>query len=761
MKVWDPKSITFKLALAIFGTALFVFGILFFINYVKTREMIRANALDNAAHVADAAAARIESSLRAVEEQAQALASIALMEPIQEPRIRRMLKSLVSQPGTPVYGMGLSAPSQKVAPYYYRAAGGVAFADLASPDYDYRKWSWYQEPKALGTPVWSEPYFDRGAGQVMMATYSIPLYSTLRGKREFIGVVSADIALDWLERLVTPLNVFDKGYGYLISRKGTYVTHPINERVLKTTILEVAKAEPTLALVAEKMLAGESGFLPHQSTVTGKRSLIYFMLLKSSGWSLALVMPEDELLSDLRRLNRVSAILVLFGMVALLLFIVLVLEKFTRPLRALSVAADRIGKGEFDMALPTVRSQDEVGHLAQDFEKMRQSLKSYVQDLGRETAAREGIERELKIARSIQRDILPSLPKEWEKIPEFKLAAMAEPAKEVGGDFYDFFMPDPDHLFFLIADVSGKGVAAALFMAMTKTLLRHTAMTTRDPAEVLKRVNTEIVHDNPSCTFVTVFAAVLNIRDGNLVYANAGHNPPIVVSSRGTRYLESAKSPACGVFEEATYQAHTLRLNAGESLLLYTDGVTEAENPNQKMFSEEKLTACLSYEADPAQSIDRVLAAVRVFVSGTPPSDDLTLVALRYQGAGEVLKLRNRVEELPALYRTIERFCSTHGLHEECSGEMSLVLEEVFTNVCKYAGSDLTVEFTLSTKDGFVEWKVVDTGIPFDPVEYPPLSDSELTVGGKGIHLIRRVMDRLEYERAGDRNVLIGRKRMK
>ncbi|MBA4393366.1 MAG: hypothetical protein C0407_07420 [Desulfobacca sp.] len=298
-------------------------------------------------------------------------------------------------------------------------------------------------------------------------------------------------------------------------------------------------------------------------------------------------------------------------------------------------ATEDIAKGNLDGVLPPVKSHDEVGKMTEGFKTMQKSLKEYIQKLTETTAAKERMESELSIAREIQMSILPKIFPPFPERSEFDLYALIEPAREVGGDFYDFFLIDPTHLCFVIADVSGKGVPASLFMAVTKTLIKATAKAEITPADILTQVNTELASGNDAAMFVTIFCGILNTRTGEILYANAGHNPPLLIDKEGkVSYLQISGGLVLGVMEEICYQVESLHLQTGESLFMYTDGVTEAMNIKEELFSEERLQKDLTLAADRPikEMINTLMQRINDFSGEALQSDDITMMVLQYKG---------------------------------------------------------------------------------------------------------------------------------
>ena len=327
------------------------------------------------------------------------------------------------------------------------------------------------------------------------------------------------------------------------------------------------------------------------------------------------------------------------GILLLALMITLIARSITTPLRALAAATEVIAKGDFDVSLPQVSGDDEVGALSSAFSTMKESLKDYIGRLTETTAAKERIESELKIAHDIQMGILPKIFPPLPDLDELDLFAVIEPAKEVGGDFYDFFQIDDIHICFIIADVSGKGVPASLFMAVARTLIKSTARKGITPDEILRRVNNELSADNENCMFATIFCGVLNLVTGELLYANGGHNPPVYIPKNGAAsFFPSSGGLVVGVMEEAVYRCDRLPLVPGDRLFFYTDGVTEAMNPQDEQFSGERLLHGLSgiHETPVRETLYMILDAIHAHAGAAPQSDDITMmiVQLRKLPAG-------------------------------------------------------------------------------------------------------------------------------
>lgn len=415
-------------------------------------------------------------------------------------------------------------------------------------------------------------------------------------------------------------------------------------------------------------------------------------------------------------------------------------------------------------------SKDEIGQLAGAFLDMESELQRHIEDLRIATAAKQRIESELAIARDIQRSLVPSTFPPFPDRPELNLHAELISAREVSGDFYDFFLVDERHLCFVIGDVSDKGVPASLFMALTRTLLRALARLPGASAQsIVTRLNEEISRDNESCMFVTLFCGVLDTQTGEVSYCNAGHNPPWLLGRTGPQVLDPQRSPALGMSPSAKYAAERLQLEPGDLLFLYTDGVTEAQDANRQLFGDQRLQDALNEHRNAGcQALIRgVLAAVRAFVGDTPASDDLTLLALRYRGpelhtgGRRDFHTAGDPDSLATLTEAWQQVAGEAGLSADAAFRGRTVLEEVVTNAYQHGGSgrneDIRVRFQPAEHDCRIEIRYPGAEFDLTAAEAPQidLSVDERPIGGLGIHLVRNLADDLRYRHESGTNTVV------
>ena len=466
--------------------------------------------------------------------------------------------------------------------------------------------------------------------------------------------------------------------------------------------------------------------VPEADTVPGRKYQIYDEDIDKTGWKISIIIPEDVIFAGLNRIGRIVSLLMLLGL-ALLVFI--------------------------------------LWHAARDMMRLVSS-----------TARNERMEGELHIARAIQMAMLPqSWMEDGTRAAGIDLYAVVIPAREVGGDLYDFYRRE-DTLFFCIGDVSGKGVPAAIVMATTRSLFRSVSMHENDVAAIVSQMNGTMSDMNSENMFVTFFIGALNLKTGLLQYCNAGHNAPVLIKSGNDTIspLPSIPNLPLGILSGYAYTPQTATLCSGDTLLLYTDGLTEAENAAHAQYGEERMMQELRNITAAAQPeartvVEQLQQSVSRFVNGAEQSDDLTMMVIRHtapdgslaQKQGEPVRhtivMRNDIQQIPTLAEWVESL----QLPRSLDMTINLALEEAVTNVMLYAyPHDKSGQVLIEAEktDTAVTFVISDSGTAFDPTAQPPaditLSAEERAIGGLGIHLVRQIMDSIAYRREDGRNIL-------
>jgi len=635
-------SLAVKLGLFVLAGTLVIFAPAFTYNFIISRRIVLKNVEESARQAGTATVNKIEAILESVQKVPHYMALSLEKRRIGGDELFEFIDDNV-EANSEIFGSAVAYEPysfDKTAYYYalycYRQGNEIRRMWLGGDRYRFYTYDWYLIPKELDHPLWSEPYFDEGAGEILMSTYSAPFYEDTGTERRLAGVVTADISLDRLAEIISSVKTAKSGFAFLVSQNGVFVAHPNKKLTMRESLFSIAEASKDMDLrrIGREMIRGGRGFVPLESPTLQEDSWLYYQPLPSLGWSIGIVFAEDDLFEDLTDLNQRVLIIGIVGFVGLFIVIVLISTFMTRPIRALARTTTEIARGNLDVQLPTVRSHDEVGELSLSFDNMRVALKEYIANLTETTAAKERIESELKIARTIQMSFLPKKFPPFPDHVEFDIYAKLEPAREVGGDLYDFFLLEGDYLFFGIGDVSGKGVPAALFMAVTKTLMKGVAMQYKlDPSAVLEKVNNELCKENDAMMFVTVFCAVMDTQSGMVVFSNAGHNRPVVVrQGKEPEFLLLPEGTILGVVENAEYRLEQIQLNPGDLIVAYTDGVTEATTAEQELYENDRLlNVCRGLAgAPPKTAVETIMASVKEFAGGAPQSDDITILAVRY-----------------------------------------------------------------------------------------------------------------------------------
>ncbi|MBN1938671.1 MAG: SpoIIE family protein phosphatase [Candidatus Aminicenantes bacterium] len=616
---------------------LVVYSIVAVTSYIQNKKasLDRTNAylLELIRHQAAVLEARFSSVSRTPEIVAETIEGMRSLS--EERLIELMERRLAAEPD--LFGMAVSFEPKAVdsrmdafSVRAFRSSGGVSItkSDAVS---SYATADWYLIPKLIDGPYWTEPLFSAGSGNELACSFSHPV----RLAGAFAGIVTADISLAELEKTLQGIDLIS-GYPFIIGRSGTFIAHPNPEFVLRESPFSLAEtlSRPDLRALGKEMIAGRQGIVALADIHSGEKSWMVYTPIPSTGWSFAAVIPEDKVLAPVQAQLYRQIVLMIAGLFVIFLGIVVTSYGITNPLRKLTAFAGEISTGRLDVRIEGIRRRDEIQRLAEVFNKMVADLNQYIKDFTAATKAKEAVESELRIARQIQESLLPRVFPAFPERPEFDLYAKNAAAKDVAGDFYDFFFLDEDLLAVLIADVSGKGIPAALFMAVNRTLMKTVCQKGVGPAESVRMANEILSRDNDACMFTTMFLAVFNVKTGELHYANAGHNPPFVISSgRGVRLLPSMGDAFLGVDAEASYHEGRDRLEPGDLLVLFTDGVTEAVTPAGDFFGEERFVRLVAdHRDDDLPAVwNRLAADLDDFQKGDQ-FDDITVVLLRRSG---------------------------------------------------------------------------------------------------------------------------------
>ncbi len=476
-----------------------------------------------------------------------------------------------------------------------------------------------------------------------------------------------------------------------------------------------------------------------------------------------LLFPPAELAQFHHQYLGLMIVSMVKDMLLMCLAIALVSRKTSGALRKLSDSTDDIARGNLDAVLPEAHGNDEVARLTRAFRRMRDALKVHIRELEETTVARQKMESELAIAAQIQLAMLPS--SEAHTDARYSIATLLQAARVVGGDFYDFFPFDERRMCLVMGDVANKGVPAALFMARTISLVRTLARQASTPAELLATVNRELCQNNAECMFVTMLLAVLDLDSGELHYASAGHDAPLVLRKGRAHYLALQSGGALGLNEQARFPQLQYHLEAEDILLLYTDGITEAMDAQRQQFSEHGLLAALDLAAPTTAvgALDAVQLALQQFVDVAAQSDDVALLGLQFHAGRAAspwqLRLNGRSVTPAELKPALAQWLATQAVAEDSIDDVLLIAEEIVANIDRHGrfehGPGL-LSMDTSVGANLVKLVVRDNSIAFDPTVAPAFeADPDArAIGGLGLHLIHKLAAQMEYNRVNDVNQL-------
>ena len=634
-------SIAWRLSVSVLLASVLILSAVIGYGYIIARQILEQELEAKARQMARATTGRIELVEIAARKIVEGMdGQLENYPPTDKEVLFTLLERLVRDNGE-IYGATVALEpgafgysKNYTAPYVYRSWNQMVRDDRSKHATPYFVQDWYAIPQLMQRPVWIEPYRAEGRGNVLMVTYASPMIDA-QGK--FLGVVSCDISLEWLTDLLHSLPLGKDGFAFLVSRNGTLISHPNRALILNESMfsLQDENGKAILRSIGRDMVQGKSGFIPYNTMFSGQHGWLLYQPIAANGWSIGIFFPQAELMGKVAELSRIEATVAIIGFLLLIPVILLIARSITGPLRKLAESTRILAAGSLDAPLPQIAGDDEVARLAKSFVVMRDELKTHITMLEVAATTKVRIESELRIAQRIQMELVPKTFPPFPDRDDFELYAMMTPAREVGGDFYDFMMPDPDHLWIVIGDVSGKGIAAALFMAVTRTFLRAFFHEEKSPGKVLCRVNNELSRNNEASMFVTLFCGVLHLPSGNFRWANAGHNLPLLLTADGAAtFLPKTRGVVAGAMEDIQFSEAEMTLAAGDSLYLYTDGVNEAMNAAEQLFGNERMQeALVRYgQAGCVAMVDGIASELTKFVDGAEQSDDITMLALRYCG---------------------------------------------------------------------------------------------------------------------------------
>ena len=603
-------------------------------------------------------------------------------------------------------------------PYAQRVGDTVITSQIAGPNHDYTQMHFYQKVFDSNGKYWSDPYVDTIGSPTLISTFSRPVHND---NKDLVAVLGVDVSLDWLSDTLNSRSIYPSSFVMVLTESGEPIVMP-------------SKKHPKWRDAPRIVNVVNDSTAPRDSSSTNRTEVINFVSDKDDSggcifhahlkgkphWQLAVVCYDNEVYAKLYWMT-LNILLLMLASIGVLAFII----------RHFMLSEEKLHKANIEQA--------RIGS-------------------------------ELRIASAIQQSMQPHASMSYAPRNDVDVDGLLLPAKEVGGDLYDYFIRD-EKLFFCIGDVSGKGVPSALVMAVVQALFHASCEHESHPGRIMQTINQSLCRNNERNMFVTFFIGVLDLPTGRIRYCNAGHDAP-VMANKGATLLPVKPNLPLGVMADFKYEQQELELPAGTMLFLYTDGLTEAMNSFHEQFGQQRMLSILSAlnTRDFEKSMD-VLEAMKTevhhFAEGAEQSDDLTMLAISYTPTdysellNKELVLPNDVKQIPLLGEFVEDVTQRLELDSTTSNQMRLAVEEAVVNVMEYAYRGETsgeVHIEAKSNGESLKFVIIDDGVPFDPTEAAradtTLGVEERPIGGLGIFLVREMMDSINYERINGKNIL-------
>lgn len=486
--------------------------------------------------------------------------------------------------------------------------------------YDYFNSPWYLLAKNAGKTCFTDVYSDSFEHGLMISCAS-PFYDA---EKNFKGVVCMDVLISDLYNATVNVSDIEGAYAFLIDTKGNAISPaPVIASIFDDKNLDDS--------IREKMLNKENNV-----ELTSHDVYYAYSPLETTDWEFCICIPQKTVLepvADMARHIRIAIIIFAILMILIIAIVTGIVQDFaqtlTRPLESLVEDVKIISKGNFERRARAFEN-DEIGDLASCVNAMSVSLQKYISDLTAVTAEKERIGAELNVATKIQADMLPQIYPAFPDHKEFDLFGTMDPAKEVGGDLYDYLLLDDDHLMIVVGDVSGKGVPAALFMVIAKTLLETHSIQRLSPSEIFQTTNNELCKGNETGLFVTCWLGIITLSTGEMRFVNAGHPFPVLYHNGEFDFVKTKPNFVLGGMDGLPFTEHTITLEKGDRLLVYTDGVTEATDANEKLFGDDRLLAAMkgTEKMTAPETCKALRKSIDEFVGDAEQFDDITMLQL-------------------------------------------------------------------------------------------------------------------------------------
>lgn len=625
-------------AIMVVTVSLFVVMILFFYNYTQNR--LRQETLRRADYVFSMMDLQVDKVFSSTENMMN-LFSIEIEKSLDRPdEIPGIIHNMVA------FYPEITTAIVAFVPDYYKEKGRF-YAPMATREggevYDrllteerqaYVSLNWYTTPMRTGKESWSNLHINKEDSTESYISISKPIYDK-DGKT--CAAFMAKVSLNWLVGMINEKNPFENSFNVLTDGKDIGIVYNVTNQAVtnENLTVDVLKGESEKRFLSWHVSPCETLMKAHNVLVVKRDGEYFFSFsfeMPFEGWQMLSICPSENIFGGLRQTALITGLIGLLGLILLYVLSTRTINRMTRPLNELSASARDIAQGDFFSPIPKITSGDEMQELGESFSYMQTSLIHYMDELRRTTIAKQRIESELAIAHSIQMGMIPKTFPPFPDRSDVDIYAMMRPAREVGGDLYDYFIKK-EKLYFIIGDVSGKGVPASLFMAVIRSLFRSVAYQKDTPSEIVSHMNKSVMDTNQQDMFVTLFVGILDLTSGELQFCDAGHNPFVLITDSDSTFMKMCPNLPVAVIGDYPYITERIHLGR-TTLLFYTDGLTEAENELQEFYGDERLLRAATHlnGKTPTEITHEITASVENFVGPAEQSDDLTILTIRYIG---------------------------------------------------------------------------------------------------------------------------------
>ena len=597
-------------------------------------------------------------------------------------------------------------------PYAYWENGEIK-KHLIGMNHDYSNSIYFKRVIQQDDDIWTDPYLDSISGYHMVS-YAVPIHDK---KNDVVAVFGLDVPTKILGDTLNYRQIYESSYNLVLTKDGQLVAGPDSSRVSSNKVEYIARIINDSTVTKRYSKSGNCQIATFHDPDNNEKGYVYYASFKGKpDWQLAVVCYDYEVFGKLRQMYLTIVLTILAGIIIL----GFIISYFIKNNRKLNIT------------------------------KKEKAL----------------IDKELHIASNIQMQMLPKQMAQDER-DDLDIYTSLTAAKEVGGDLFDFFVRN-EKLYFCIGDVSGKGVPASLVMAVVHSLFRMACTHENNPAHIMQSLNETACEGNDSNIFVTMFIGILDLPTGRLRYCNAGHDLPLLIGQETTELTALANMPI-GVFGDFHYKTEQTMVPPNTTLLLFTDGLTEAMNLMRKQFGLNRVKEIVSGhgQSSSKELLEMIAGKVKAFTQGAPQSDDLTMMAIRYtphqeeDTLNETLLIKNHIKDVEQLNVFVGNITHRLGYEEDEARSIRLAVEEAVVNVVCYAYSEDQegdIRIVAQANSQRLKFIITDSGIPFDPTEASQvditLPAEERRIGGLGIHLVRELMDSINYEREDGKNIL-------